>query len=153
MGAQGDSEAVREGADQETVVERPTPLADRRSEGASGPAGGESRVDLGQELRASRDWRHTSRGPTADLAGIDLSGEDLRGVDFSGASLAGASFANANLADANFKWARLTHADFTGATGLVGSQFARADLTGARLPSTVRFVSVENANQIAESTG
>ncbi len=153
MGAQGESEAVRDGADQETVVERPTPLADRRSEGASGPAGGESRVDLGQELRASRDWRQTSRGPTADLAGIDLSGEDLRGVDFSGASLAGASFANANLADANFKWARLTHADFTGATGLVGSQFARADLTGARLALPVRFVSVENANQIAESTG
>ena len=109
--------------------------------------------DLADELRAARNWRATSLGPTPDLSGVDLSGEDLRGVDFTGAPLRGASFANADLTDAQFAWARLAHADFTGATGLLGTQFARADLRGSRMPSSVRFGAFETANEMAEGTG
>jgi uncharacterized protein YjbI with pentapeptide repeats len=109
--------------------------------------------DLATELRAHRDWRATKLGPSPDLSGVDLSGQDLRGVDFTGASLRGANFANADLVDANFAWARLEHADFTGASGLLGSQFARADLRGARVPTSVRFGAFETANDMAEGTG
>ena len=109
--------------------------------------------ELADELRAHRDWRATSLGPSPDLSCIDLSGEDLRGVDFTDAPLRGANFANANLVDAKFAWARLEHADFTGASGLLGSQFARADLRGARVPTSVRFGAFETANDMAEGTG
>ncbi|MFI5249242.1 MAG: pentapeptide repeat-containing protein [Gemmatimonadales bacterium] len=109
--------------------------------------------DLAAELRAHGSWRATSLGPSPDLSGADLSGEDLRGVDFRGARLQGASFANADLVDAQFAWARLAHADFTGASGLLGSQFARADLRGSRMPSSVRFGAFETANEMAEGTG
>ncbi len=145
---------MSEAVGRETVVSREPGLADVPPSGrtaAAGPA--RPSPNIAAELRASRDWRATSLGPAADLSGVDLSGEDLRGVDFSGAPLAGANFANSKLADTNFNWARLAHADFTGATGLVGSQFARADLAGARVPSTVRFVAFETANEVAESTG
>jgi uncharacterized protein YjbI with pentapeptide repeats len=109
--------------------------------------------DLAAELRAHGSWRATSLGPSPDLSGVDLSGEDLRGVDFSGAPLQSASFANADLVDARFAWAKLAHADFTGATGLLGSQFARADLRGSKMPSSVRFGAFDTANEMAEGTG
>ncbi len=144
---------MSEAIGRETVVNREPGLADVPPGGRAALGTARPSPSIAAELRDSRDWRATSLGPAADLSGIDLSGEDLRGVDFSGASLAGASFASANLADANFSWARLAHTDFTGATGLVGSQFARADLTGARVPSTVRFVAFETANEVAVSTG
>src|SRR5215469_1389146 len=144
---------MSEAISRETVVDRQPGLADIPPGGRGAQVPARQSPNIAAELRASRDWRATSLGPAADLSGIDLSGQDLRGVDFSGATLSGAAFANANLADANFNWARLAHADFTGATGLVGSQFARAYLTGARFPSTVRFVSFNPANDIAESTG
>ena len=57
------------------------------------------------------------------------------------------------LVDAQFAWARLAHADFTGASGLLGGQFARADLRGSRMPSSVRFGAFETANEMAEGTG
>ena len=104
-------------------------------------------------MRTHGNWRETSLGPSPDLSGVDLSGEDLRGVDFTGAPLSSASFANTDLTDAQFAWARLAHADFTGASGLLGTQFARADLRGSRMPSSVRFGSFETANEMAEGTG
>jgi uncharacterized protein YjbI with pentapeptide repeats len=103
-------------------------------------------------LRASRDWRKATNSDTA-LVGVDLSGEDLRGVDFRDADLSDARLVNARLADAQFAGARLAYADLSGASGLVGGQFARADLTGARLPDGVRFGAFETANQVAEGTG
>ncbi len=109
-------------------------------------------MSLAEELLTTSDWRKTSLGPAPDLAGTDFSGADLRNVDFTGANLAATKFNNANLAGARFDWARLAHADFIGATGLVGSQFARADLTGVRLPTTVKFVAAEAAGEIAEGT-
>src|SRR6185312_2602605 len=136
----------------EVAADRRPPLADRAPANPPAGQGDEPDRSLAAQLRESRDWRRTSRGPTADLAGVDLSGEDLRDVDFSGASLVGASFANARLANADFAWAKLCHADFQGATGLVGAQFARSDLTGASLPSTVRFGAFETAGEIAEGT-
>jgi uncharacterized protein YjbI with pentapeptide repeats len=114
---------------------------------------GPSNAALATELRASRDWRKTSRGATESLVGVDLSGEDLRRVDFRGADLSDARFVDAKLADAQFEGAQLAHADLTGATGLVGSQFARADLTGAILPSGIRFGAFDTANEVAEGTG
>ncbi|MDQ6828483.1 MAG: pentapeptide repeat-containing protein, partial [Gemmatimonadota bacterium] len=108
-------------------------------------------MSLADELRTTRDWRKTDLTETPDLSTI-FSGQDLRGVDFSGANLTGANFSNASLAGARFEWAKLAHADFTGASGLVGAQFARADLTGVRLPATVKFVAADAASEIAEGT-
>jgi uncharacterized protein YjbI with pentapeptide repeats len=139
---------------QEIIVDHVTPPLADRSPGPPGrPSGDGPRPDLAAELRASRNWRQTSGGASADLTGIDLSGEDLRGVDFRGAPLADANFTNSRLANAQFAWANLGHADFTGATGLLGNQFARADLTGARLPSSVRFGAFDTADEVAQSTG
>jgi uncharacterized protein YjbI with pentapeptide repeats len=112
------------------------------------PTGG-----LADALRATRDWRQATAGSTTSLVGVDLSGADLRGVDFRDADLSDALLVNAKLADAQFEGARLAHADLTGATGLVGGQFARAALTGASLPAAVRFSAFDTANEVAEGTG
>lgn len=139
---------------QEVIVDHVTPpLADRSPGPAARPSGDGPSPDLAAELRSSRNCRRTSAGASADLTGIDLSGEDLRGVDFRGALLTDANFTNARLANAQFAWAHLDHADFTGATGLLGNQFARADLAGARLPSSVRFGAFDTADEVAQSTG
>lgn len=143
---------MSDGASPEVLIDRAVPLADVASGAGEAPAGA-GKTKLAAELRASRDWRRTTLGAGGDLSGVDLSGEDLRGVDFTGAPLNGAKLTNAALADADFRWASLNHADFSGATGLVGSQFSRASLTGARVPDTVRFGAFETANEIAESTG
>ena len=109
--------------------------------------------NLAAELKAAGDWRKTSAGATLDLRNADLSGADLRGVDFTNAVMSGAKLVNANLIGAQFAWAKLQHADFSGATGIVGTQFARADLTGATLPPSVKFGTFDAANEIAQSTG
>jgi uncharacterized protein YjbI with pentapeptide repeats len=108
---------------------------------------------LAEELKTAGDWRKTSAGATLDLRNVDLSGADLRGVDFTNAVMSGAKLTNANLIGAQFAWAQLQHADFSGATGIVGTQFARADLTGATLPPSVKFGAFDAANEIAQSTG
>ena len=108
---------------------------------------------LAEELKAAGDWRKTSAGPNLDLRNVDLSGADLRGVDFTNAVMSGAKLVSANLIGANFAWAKLQHADFSGATGVVGTQFARADLMGATLPGSVKFGAFDAANEIATSTG
>ena len=108
---------------------------------------------LADELKAAGDWRKTSAGENLDLRNVDLSGADLRGVDFTNAVMNGAKLVNTNLIGAQFAWAKLQHADFSGATGIVGTQFARADLTGATLPPSVKFGSFDAANEIAQSTG
>lgn len=55
----------------------------------------------------------------ADLSRADLSGAEIRNVT---------GFAKAKLNDSNFE----------GATGLKGTEFARADITGAKLPEDIR---------------
>jgi hypothetical protein len=84
---------------------------------------------------------------------MDFHGADLRGADFTGATLVGANFTDANLAGAHFGWTNVSHADFTGALGVVGSQFPRADLTGARLPAGVHFSAFDTASEAAAATG
>ncbi|HXB24704.1 MAG TPA: pentapeptide repeat-containing protein [Gemmatimonadaceae bacterium] len=108
---------------------------------------------LAEELKSAGDWRKTSAGAALDLRNVDLSGADLRGVDFTDAVMSGAKLTNANLIGAQFAWAKLEHADFSGATGVVGTQFARADLMGATLPPSVKFGTFDAANDIAQSTG
>jgi uncharacterized protein YjbI with pentapeptide repeats len=108
---------------------------------------------LADELKSAGDWRKTSAGDGLDLRNVDLSGADLRGVDFTNAVMSGAKLVNTNLIGAQFAWAKLQHADFSGATGIVGTQFARADLMGATLPPSVKFGSFDAANEIAQSTG
>jgi uncharacterized protein YjbI with pentapeptide repeats len=107
-------------------------------------------MTIAEELAATQRWTATSRGANPDLSGIDLAGADLRGVDFTGATLAGANFRGAQLADAKFAWANLANADFTDATGLIGAQFARADLTAARLPAGLHFAGTDGADKIAD---
>jgi uncharacterized protein YjbI with pentapeptide repeats len=127
----------------------PPPLADVGDRPVATLAGDK----LAAELKAAGDWRKTSAGSMLDLRGVDLSGADLRGVDFTDAVMTGAKLRNANLIGAQFGWAKLQHADLSGATGVVGTQFARADLMGATLPPSVKFGAFDAASEIAQSTG
>ena len=139
----------------EVVVDQAPALGDRPTQRPAGASENGSSRDLAHriaaEMRASRHWRRTSLGETADLSEFDFSGQDLRGVDFTQARLVGALFTGASLAGANFAWADAAHADFTGASGLVGTQFARANLEGALLPAAVHFASYDIANEVAQN--
>jgi uncharacterized protein YjbI with pentapeptide repeats len=75
--------------------------------------------------------------------GADLSGADLTGADFTNVNLSSASFRGAVLSKCHFASCDLSRADFGGArargasfqlfTRLGGTDFSRADLTGATL--------------------
>lgn len=52
----------------------------------------------------------------AFLAGSDFTGSNLTGVNLSGASLESVDFTRANLTGTNFTGADITYAEFTGAT-------------------------------------
>jgi len=66
-----------------------------------------------------------------------LTRADLMLADLRGASLLQTNLEDANLLGTQFQEANLQAAVFTGATGLVSAQFARANLFGAVLPETI----------------
>ena len=100
----------------------------------------------------------------ANLKGADFLGANLKGARLSGATLhktlllranlddanlIGADLSGANLTEAQLQGARLfavkglaeatlQNANLEGATGLLGTEFARADVTGAKLPEGIR---------------
>ena len=100
------------------------------------------------DLRGIRLTEADLRGAAlagADLADADLEGADLEGADMQGASLAGANLRRCRLVGSHLRDVRglatatLRDADLHGVTGLSGTEFAGADLAGARLPETLSF--------------
>jgi uncharacterized protein YjbI with pentapeptide repeats len=78
----------------------------------------------------------------ARLVGASLDGADLRDVDLAGANLTGASFRSA----------RLERANLTGTIGLLPSQLAGTNLSGARLPSSIgEFADLKRARELGDS--
>ncbi|MBT4700826.1 MAG: pentapeptide repeat-containing protein [Rhodospirillaceae bacterium] len=84
----------------------------------------------------------------ADLTDANLSGAELKKADLRDAKLINADLANANLTGANLtgadlsrvkglEAAKLNNIDLTDATGLVGNEFAGADITGAKMPENI----------------
>ncbi len=77
-------------------------------------------------------------GPPADFAGLDLSFLDLTGLDFSAANLAdvnlfGSELDHADLSDANLAGAMMDR------TVIIGTSFARANMTGVKTAPACRF--------------
>ena len=69
----------------------------------------------------------------ADLRNADLINVDLHEADLTGADLTGADMSRVK----GLEKAKLNNIDLTDATGLLGSEFAGADITGARLPQDI----------------
>jgi uncharacterized protein YjbI with pentapeptide repeats len=79
----------------------------------------------------------------------DMSGANFQRSDLSNAKLWRAKLNDANLSDVNLQnselhyikglsTAKIQHANFKGATGLFGNEFARNDLTGVKLPDEIK---------------
>lgn len=69
----------------------------------------------------------------ADLGAANLADSQLEGADFTAARLKGAKLAEAS----GLSECILRDANLEGATGIIGSEFARIDVTGARLPKEI----------------
>lgn len=80
----------------------------------------------------------------ADMQGADLEGANLKNVYLANAKLNGANLTRANLEQADLtevsglSEAILHNTNLDDASGLLGSEFARADVTGATLPKDIR---------------
>lgn len=80
----------------------------------------------------------------ANLQRADLYMANLQGAKFSGAKLHNARLIGADLRDSDLSLidglnkAKICHCNLEGATGLRGTEFARADITGAKLPEDIR---------------
>ena len=82
---------------------------------------------MGANLRGA--WLGNAKLQGARLSYSDLSGADLTKANLQGAELAGVKgLAGATIQNVNLE----------GATGLLGTEFARADITGTRLPADIR---------------
>jgi len=120
-----------------------------------------SQEELKQILAAHKKWLESKgkEGKQAFLRKANLQKADLAGANLQKADLAGANLQKANLYKANLKEADLTLADLKGASlrdveglskatlhnsnledvvGLLGAEFARADVTGTTLPKDIR---------------
>src|SRR5512132_1461550 len=115
--------------------------------GSGGRAG--RRASLNGAALAAGDLRGATLA-RADLKGADLSGADLEAADFANANLEGADLSGANLRRCNPQGCRLRgvkglaraalhDVNLLGATGLDGTEFAGADLAGARIPESLSF--------------
>ena len=83
-----------------------------------------------------------------------LTRADLMLADLRGASLLQTNLEDANLLGTQFQEANLQAAVFTGATGLVSAQFARANLFGAVLPETISpMEALKHVRQMARRAG
>ena len=108
-----------------------------RSGGAAGACADLGGVDLQRADLAGDDLRQAVlRG--ADLRQADLSGANLRKADLHGANLRRADMRGADLSRVRgLPQANLQHAKLADATGLLGTEFAGVDVTGATLPAAI----------------
>ncbi|MFB3062010.1 MAG: pentapeptide repeat-containing protein [Candidatus Binatia bacterium] len=91
----------------------------------------------------------------ADLQEANLTSAKLRKADLSGADLKGAVLIEANLREAHLtkailREANLQDTDFSDATGLLDSQLAGTNLSGARLPDSI--AKFEGLKQVEETS-
>ena len=125
--------------------------------GSGGRAGRQASLNgavlAGGDFRGAKLARADLRGTNlagADLSGADLSTADLEAADLANANLEGADLAGANLRRCNLQGCRLRgvkglaraalhDVNLQGATGLDGTEFAGADLAGARMPELLSF--------------
>ena len=125
------------------------------------PAPDLSRTDLGHRDLAGQDLSHARlRGARlfkAVLTDAKLNDADLRGADLGQADLAGADLSAADLRGAHLRDVRglaratLVGVKLDGASGLLGSEFAGADLTDAKLPEHIRtFERLAQAEKISQ---
>ena len=112
---------------------------------------------IGANLQGAQLFRTNLQG--ADLEGAKLQGAYLNGANLQEANFRSASLEGANLIEADVSGADLTearlqgaklarvkglaeatlqNANLEGATGLLGTEFARGDVTGAKLPEDIR---------------
>lgn len=85
----------------------------------------------------------------ADLSNANLFEANLRGADLAVTSVEDTIFLNTNLQDT-----RLYRVDFRTTTGLLASQLAGSDLSGARLPDEVLiYDGLKNVEETAKSAG
>jgi uncharacterized protein YjbI with pentapeptide repeats len=104
-----------------------------------------------------REWRTSNPRVRPNLDDIALEDVDLSGLDLSHTSLRrvifrNVKFGNCDLSQANLREAVLSGADLSGVTGfLEPQQLAGADLTGAKLPDSLRdlFESLDVAKGIS----
>lgn len=110
-----------------------------------------SDADLTRVLAQHQKWVESEKqdGEQANLRWVDLENADLSDAELTAADLCYAKLRGANLHRANLCGAYLSHVCGLGeaalhdinledATGLLGTEFARADVTGARLPGDIR---------------
>lgn len=125
--------------------------------GSGGRAGRQASLNgavlAGGDFRGAKLARADLRGTNlagADLSGADLSSADLEAADLANANLEGADLSGANLRRCNLQGCRLRgvkglaraalhDVNLQGATGLDGTEFAGADLAGARMPESLSF--------------
>ncbi|PKK83255.1 MAG: hypothetical protein CVT49_09630 [candidate division Zixibacteria bacterium HGW-Zixibacteria-1] len=83
----------------------------------------------------------------------NFSNADLNSADVDGAIFDKANLQNANLDNIkNLNKASLHNVNMEGATGLKGTEFARADITGARLPEGIRdFSALETVEETSRN--
>ena len=86
-------------------------------------------------LRRADLWRANLQ--EADLGGANLQEADLRGANLQGADLGRANFQDASLDNATLRDADLQGADLTKVKGLLASQLASANVSGAKLPKDI----------------
>lgn len=85
----------------------------------------------------------------ANLQGANLQGANLNQAILRSADLQGAKLQSCNLQDASLQHANLQHTDFTDCTGLVASQFAGSDLSGAKFsPDTLLFSGLDTVRDL-----
>jgi uncharacterized protein YjbI with pentapeptide repeats len=102
-------------------------------------------------------WLAATNLSHANLDGAKLSGGYLEHANLFGANVRQADFEKADMQHATlgtmgFSEANLQDCNFKGATGLRGTEFARADITGAKLPEDIReFKSLKVVEEISKN--
>lgn len=128
------------------------------------PGGGALHLEDASDLRGAHLTRANLQG--ARLRGVDLRGAFLEDANLSEADLCYAKLHGARVQRTNFSGATLSHVEglddahdhrltdvnLEGATGLTGSEFARTNLTGAKLPHSIRDFTILNAvNEVSSN--
>jgi uncharacterized protein YjbI with pentapeptide repeats len=121
-----------------------------------------SPAELDAILKQQEAWRDDGQGHAANLRGKNLSDpalaalfteKDLTGADLAKADLSHQQMKGTILTKANLWGANLHDADLTGATGLLPTQFAAANLAGAKGLSEefYRFVDSTQLDKVSKS--
>ncbi len=137
-GARADlRKAELQGADLEGVDLREASLRKANLQGARLFGANLERANL-QKVNLEKAVLTDARLGGAELRKANLRKADLSNVDLRDADLTGADLTSADLSRVrNLEKAKLNNIDLTDAAGLLGSEFAGADITGARLPADI----------------